>query len=163
MVAYGVWFLLAAPRVPAETTPLTDLVLLPVYWSLGVGNALMSIVPWRTSRANDLPGTRHNSMSIALVGALLLVALLVILQRRSELRPNVVVLAFAAGCGLYVLATGLTRISDGVSNAMLSRYTYVSTLFLLPLLVAVVSRALERRSHAARPQRCLLAWHWPTS
>ncbi|WP_377643916.1 hypothetical protein [Oryzobacter terrae] len=140
-VAYGLWYVITDPRVTGEAASLSDLALLPLYWTLGVGNALASIAPWRTPERAVFPGLTPMSMVIALTGAVALLAMVVAVWRRRDLRPDIVVIVFLTGCGLYVLATGVTRISFGVSSAMLSRYTYVSTLFLLPFLVAVVSRA----------------------
>ncbi len=144
-VVYGTWFLLEAPRVPGQAQVAGDLLLVPLYWLLGVGNALASVVPWRSPAAANLPGLQPVSAFLALASVSLLVAMLVLVARRPHLRPGPTVTVFLLGLPVLVAMSSLSKVSFGLGYAMLSRYTYIGTAFLLPFLVVLVSRVMAER------------------
>lgn len=142
---YALWFLLEGPRVPGQAREVGDVLLVALYWLLGVGNSLASVVPWRSPSAANLPGLQPFSAFLALAGAAVLVGILVLVARRPALRPGPVVTVFLLGTVVLVAVSSLSKVSFGLGYAMLSRYTYIGTAFLLPFLVVLLTRVVTQR------------------
>jgi hypothetical protein len=137
---FALWYLIEAPRVSGQPHTLADLLLVPLYWLLGIGNAAASVIPWRSPAATILPGLDSTSAFLALVSVCVLVAALVLVARRPRLRPGPVVTVFLLGSPVVIVVTSLSRVSYGLGYAMLSRYTYIGTAFLLPFLLVLLTR-----------------------
>lgn len=131
-LAYGVWYMAFAPQLSRPPTSGGQVALIPVYWLLGVGNSLASLVPYRSAQAAVSDVFTPVSALLALGATAVLVVVLVTTRRRPELRPGVAVTVFLVGCPLFVLLTSVSRISLGLGLSMASRYAYVGTAFLLP-------------------------------
>ncbi len=142
---YALWFLLERPSVPGQPHSSVDVLLVPLYWMLGVGNAISSAVPWRSPEAANMPGLQPVSAFLAFVGVCVLVGILTTIARRPDLRPGWVVTVFFLGCPGLVAVSSLSKVSFGLGYAMLPRYTYIGTAFLLPFLLVFLTRAMTRR------------------
>lgn len=146
---YALWYLLFSPHMSRPPTGLSQAALLPVYWLLGVGNAVASVLPYRSAESAVSRVFTPLSALAALAAVGGLVAALVALRRRPALRPDVAVMVFFLGCPLFVLLTSVSRISMGLELSMASRYAYVATAFLLPASLCVLTLVTARR-HRAR-------------
>lgn len=144
-VTYSVWYMGFAPRLSKPPTSLGELALLPIYWLLGVGNSVASVVPFRSAENAVNEVFTPVSAVAAMVGSAVLVSVLLALRRRPWLRPGAVVTVFLLGCPLFVLMTSVSRISLGVGLSMASRYAYVGTAFLLPFALCFLTRLTSRR------------------
>jgi hypothetical protein len=147
-LAYGAWYLGFAPRLSKPPTSGGQVALIPVYWLLGVGNSLASLVPYRSAQAAVSDVFTPVSALVALVSTGVLVFVLISTRRRPELRPGRVVTVFLLGCPLFVLLTSVSRISLGLGLSMASRYTYVGTAFLLPVTLCFLTLLTSRRQRA---------------
>ena len=84
-------------------------------------------------------------------GAVLLLALVVLLVRRPGLLSGRGAAAVACGGGAlaFFVLTGISRVALGVEQARVSRYVYVGVLLLLPLLALGADVLLDRLRHPA--------------
>ncbi len=144
------WYLVQSPSV-ATPPGGGSLALLPVYWALGLGNVVAGIVPFRTPEQAVFPSSAASTVPVVLLGAVVLLAALVAAWRRPRLRPDVMVAVFLLGAPTFVLLTSLSRLSAGIGSAMLSRYAYVGTAFLVPWALVLLTRIVRDHPSARRP------------
>ncbi len=141
---YVAWYLAFAGPATNGPRTVSELALVPLYWLLGVGNALSSTVPLRSPYEVVRLGLTPQS-GLAALGAVAVSVVVILLARRGPgPGPTSTVWVFALGCPVFVALTAFSRISLGLNLAMMSRYTYVSTAFVLPLLVGLAT-VLARR------------------
>ena len=134
------WRSVQQPASTGTAASVGDLLTLPVYWAMGVGNGVSSIVPWRSAAATPLPGLDPRGALLACVGVVVLVLAVFAGERVHRWRGGAAATVFMLGCPGVVLVTSFSRVDFGLGYAMISRNTYVSTAFLLPFLVVVLSR-----------------------
>ena len=144
------WYLVQSPSV-ATPAGAGSLALLPVYWALGLGNAVAGVVPFRTPQQAVFPSSAASTVPVVLLGTVVLVLALAATWRRPRLRPDRMVTVFLLGTPAFVLLTSLSRLSAGIGSAMLSRYAYVGTAFLLPWGLVLLTRIVRDRPSARRP------------
>ncbi len=145
------WYAVQTPAAAGEPRSVEQLLLLPLYWAMGVGNAMVSVVPWRSAEDAVTTGLDPAAALLACAGVALLLVILLATERERGLRPDRMVTVFLLGLPAVVVLSSIWRVEYGLGYAMLSRYTYVGTAFLLPFLICFLTRLVagHRRARTA--------------
>ena len=168
ILGFGLWFLTVGRSPTSDLSP-TSPAVLPLYVAVGLGNGIASLVPFRSAEQVVWQPLNPVSGFAAVIAVLLSLLALGVAGRVGALRASGMAGVLALGAPVFWLLTSLSRSSFGLAGAMASRYTYVTTAFLLPLVVVLVSRLVSRGPRGRQVARGVatvlalanaLSWGW---